>query len=686
METITALPLSQQIIAWMLQALGLLDDVRACSRSTAKSALRGEIVSQTWDHLLDELLALVGSTASPEHRETIVDELRAFDRSVSALDASGLPLHDRVPIVLNLLIPRIGVRLGLLARIIADLWGPPPLGEDGQPLPIVEWICDLLSPKTFGRLIELLLRARYPAWSPWGDVAMKLERKGVVSRKTVARWREGTGSAPSVSSLRALASLFPEGSVRDKVLLTLRFARAMMIARRSLEAEWADARAAEAMALGVGRFARGTCGLVASPAQTAELADLYTTMLRAPGAPKDLIVRSPPLQILFAQSTPEEAAAHLTRLAERARASGDATPLRPLLVDQLLVPSLLTPIVSLNVGASPWLTLHDAFNLVQGHWRSLQLQRSIARGEEISLLALAREELPPFTPSPGLRQLAESLIGPSLEVFPRREGGFNAGQTDQLRFFFALMIEGYGSRMNQQVMDALVEELNRSLREVALPGAVERVCDDPQILSEAPNLLLHRARRLASEGAHQEAHQRLLDWMKTSPTKRPDSQRLIAEVLLMRAHDTVPRLFELRQMEAQLRAMGAELPRIATVASSLVSVMFQMLDMSSRLLAKPDSTNAAAHRVNWLLPLALLVKLENEENDRSQALSVFVNNLLDELVAVLRHLPAHGESWATLAVIQEVVGQDSAEAVKRAIHFGAASDLNRLRSLLALYL
>lgn len=686
MDTITALPLSQQIIAWMLQALGLLDDVRACSRSTAKSALRGEIVSQTWDRLLDELLALVGSTASPEHRETIVEGLRTFDRSVSALDASGLPLHDRVPIVLNLLIPRLGVRLGLLARIVADLWGPPPLGEDGQPLPIVEWICDLLSPKTFGRLVELLLRARYPAWSPWGDVAMKLERKGVVSRKTVARWREGTGSAPSVSSLRALASLFPEGSVRDKVLLTLRFARAMMIARRSLEAEWADARAAEAMALGVGRFARSACGLVASPAQTAELADLYTTMLSAPGAPKDLILRSPPLQILFAQSTPEEAAAHLTRLAEKVRASGDATPLRPLLVDQLLVPSLLTPIVSLNVGASPWLTLHDDFNLVQGHWRSLQFLRSIARGEEISLLALTREELPPFTPSPGLRQLAESLIGTILEVFPRREGGFNAGKTGEIRLFFSLMIEGYGSRMNQQVMETIVAELNRSLREVALPSAFERVCDDPQTLSEAPNLLLHRARRLASEGAHQAAHQCLLGWLKTSPAKRPDSQRLFAEVLLMRAHGLVPRLFELRQWEAQLRAMGVERTQLATVASSLVAALFQVLEQSATLLAKPDSTSAFAHRVCWLLPLALLLAIEHEEGDRSRALTALVTNLLNDLGVVLQHLPAHGESWATFAVVLEAVGQDSAEAVKRAIHFGAASDLNRLRSLLELYL
>jgi hypothetical protein len=114
-EPTTPLPLSQQIIAWVLPALGYeelsaAEASRRVSHSTLKSAQRGAIISRKWQVLVDRVLELLGKDPKA-HGDEVRRVLKHWDESVAKLPPdSGLSLAERLHVLLVPAIPEVGIR------------------------------------------------------------------------------------------------------------------------------------------------------------------------------------------------------------------------------------------------------------------------------------------------------------------------------------------------------------------------------------------------------------------------------------------------------------------------------------------------------------------------------------------------------------------------------------------------
>ena len=323
MASSTALPLTQQVAAWVLQGLGVMDGLSTVSRSSAKNALAGDVIPQAWDKLFDEVVGALGLPGMPEGKDALLAAFHQADLNISRLDACDLDVSDRMPAVVRALIPAVGVRFGALAAVADQGVFPPVLDERGQPLPIADWLCEPLHPATFGRAAEVLLRSVLPSWTGWGKVAESLEEQGVASRKTVARWRSGELYVPNVANLAALAGRAPSGATRSRALVLLRVARLLTATRRALSREWGDAELAEQTASAVASWARLTRHALAQPGVLADLADYTAAGLEGPSGAGMHATLAPMARAFIAFDSPVAGAARLRSRAAEVRQSGD---------------------------------------------------------------------------------------------------------------------------------------------------------------------------------------------------------------------------------------------------------------------------------------------------------------------------------------------------------------------------
>jgi hypothetical protein len=124
-----ALALSEQILAWILQALGYADDKRRrvkVSHSTLKNARRGAVIPQSWDALVAGTLEVLGLKPAAELRAGLPGLLRSWDERVGELPATGdLSLAESIHVLLLRAIPELGIRLGAMAAWAAVRTGTP---------------------------------------------------------------------------------------------------------------------------------------------------------------------------------------------------------------------------------------------------------------------------------------------------------------------------------------------------------------------------------------------------------------------------------------------------------------------------------------------------------------------------------------------------------------------------------
>ena len=685
----TALPLTQQVMAWTLQGLGLLDHLSGLSRSSAKNALGGQVVSAAWEKLVDELLAVLGTPGQPQQREALGAALHEADRWISRLDAMDLDLLDRMPPVVRSLIPHVGARFGAAAAIIDQGIWVPPREEEGRLLPVADWLCDPLSASTFGRVAEVVLRGVYPTWTGWGQVAEDLERRGVASRKTVARWRSEELYVPNVANVNALAQLVPEGAGRSRALLALRTARLLTATRRALSKDWGDAVLAQETALAVASWARVTREALGQPGVLADLADNLALTFESPLAGHAYAHRSPLMQAVVPADSAAALALRLRYLASEVRRTSDGGQLRWLAAEQVMTPHpLLCLAVGVRLGATNPLQLlaGDAGEIVQHSWRFAAFLRAVANGEGLHFQPSGSTEKIPFKGSEALRAQAHRLLDRGRRIV-RPSDDEREEDMEYLQFAAMLAAESGGT----DALMALPEAWNSAFRRVAVPAAMEIVAT-PEVMDDSPHLAAYRARRLANEGADADAFGCIARWRALPGIKLWEERVAVADALITIGHRHLDRHAPLRASLTQLQGLEAKMPGAltATVTAALATcrgVLLQAHTGVSALLQAagdalheaPDSAGRAA-RATLLLPFAIRVGALGRSVGAS---NLDAERLASELEASLRALPTDGDSWAVLALWQACEGRDSSFAERQAVHFGAATTYRRLREVFA---
>lgn len=685
----TALPLTQQVMAWTLQGLGLLDGLSGLSRTSAKNALAGQVVSQAWEKLVDELLAVLGTPGQPAQREALGTALHEVDRWISRLDAMDLDLLDRMPPVVRALIPHVGARFGAAAAVIDQGIWVPPRDEEGRLLPVADWLCDPLSPSTFGRVAEIVLRGVYPGWTGWGQVAEDLERRGVASRKTVARWRSDELYVPNVANVNALAKLVPEGAGRSRALLALRAARLLTATRRALSRDWGDAVLAQETALAVASWARVTRQALGQPGVLADLADNLALTFESPLAGQAYAHRSPLMAAVIPSDSAAALAPRLRDLASEVRRTSDSGPLRWLAAEQVLMPHPLRCLaVGVRLGATNPLQLlaGDAAEIVQHSWRFAAFLRAVANGEGLRFQPSGSTEKIPFKGSEALRAQAHRLLDRGRRIV-RPGDDEREEDMEYLQFAAMLAAESGGT----DALMALPEAWNSAFRRVAVPAAMEVVAT-PEVMDDSPHLAAYRARRLANEGAEADAFGCIGRWRATPGIKLWEERVAVGEALITMGHRQLDRLAPLRASLTRLQGLETKMPAAltTTVAAALAKcqgVLLQAHTVASALLQAADDAlhdphdpPARAARATLLLPFAIRVGALGRSVGASKIDS---ERLASELEVSLRALPTDGDSWAVLALWQACEKTDSTFAQKQAHHFGAAGTYRRVREVLA---
>ena len=159
------LPLSQQILAWVLQALGL--DTPGVSRSTRRSALSGKPIQRRWEDLVVAFLESLGGIK--DGRELVAQGLaRRWDQAVSELPTVELTMAERLHAPLQLAAPQLGIRLGVLACLVA--------GKTQRRGSDCLWITRPFDDNYFGSVFMALCRHRFKGATNL-ELAEKFDKK-----------------------------------------------------------------------------------------------------------------------------------------------------------------------------------------------------------------------------------------------------------------------------------------------------------------------------------------------------------------------------------------------------------------------------------------------------------------------------------------------------------------------------
>ncbi|RME21206.1 MAG: hypothetical protein D6798_18695, partial [Deltaproteobacteria bacterium] len=411
MPTSTALPLTQQVLAWVLQAMGLLDDLAKVSKSSAKNALRGEVVSKTWDGLVLEACRAFGLDPDGSQRAQLGAALREIDGKYAKLNALGLPAEDLLPPVLRLVIPQLGVRLGALAAMVDDgLW---PEARSACPK-LAEWICDPLSPVAFGRIVEGLLVVHQSEWSTWSERKDQLDRRGIASKRTIERWRSPSVLAvPNVGNVVALAKVMGNADQQRIALLLLRLGRLVSVARKAL-ARWSGETQADGVEAAVRSWATVTRRALTSPQFVGELGELLGAGLAenvelARGFIESHRQHWGPL---LDGIEPENLGEVFQREGAALRRGDGSSLLRGLVVDQLLMPNpIVVAAVGSKLGAENMLiaATADPFEVIQGQWQVARAIGLVAEGKSFAWQAGPSDEMRLRRPSETLQKQARQI-------------------------------------------------------------------------------------------------------------------------------------------------------------------------------------------------------------------------------------------------------------------------------------
>lgn len=642
------LPLSEQILAWILTALGHENGPghkgSAPSDSTIKSALRGRMISRSWDDLVDLGLRTIGVPPDQEGRDRARAVLREWDALVGSLPpARELSLAERLHALLTRWIPQVGVRLGAAAALVS--------ARTGKHIEDCLWIAEPFERTFFGRVVHELLDRRFPEMSI-EDQKGELER--IVDRRTVERWFSGKTDVPQTEHLTALGELLGEGAE-----VFLRGARLAARLRADLRG-WIDQPMLSDLAGSVAAFGRYVARALAKPDGTARLIGWFHEDFRGAQAAEAQAVLRPFLWPPMREWSPVE-------LAERLSSAAKGSPSPALhawaLATTILIahPRLVADACSAH-GADMLTVLGaaDFARYVEHQWMMRLLVHVIAEGDG-GVVTDGEGRARPLRVSDSARETARRWRSSSLGFTRHSDDGVpDDDETIQM------LVEVFGVDAFH-TLARVADPLGELVVMLAAP-VIEISLADEEILKSGA-LCIARARRLAEGGDRSAA----LNWLKHgrergSPRSSAEAADLVA-ILGEIAHSV---LDDGRRLRAMLRECPDGEPRDAAIdvleaeAALVEQLLAQMIEVGNA----PERTPALLGLLVVAAPLTLRVALLRDElSDTDQALES-AQAVVDMIEACLEQQPAHGRGWSILALWRRCWGQKDDEAAKRAVHYG----------------
>jgi len=643
------LPLSEQILAWILTALGLENrpgpNGRAVSESTIKTARKAGMISRSWDDLVDVGLRAIGAPPDQERRDTARSVLRQWDSLVGSLPpARELSLAERLHAPLTRWIPQIGIRLGATAALVS--------ARTGKPIEDCLWIVEPFERTFFGRVVHELLDRRFP------DLTIedqKRELEGIVDRRTVERWFSGKTEVPQIEHLTALGELLGE-----EAEVFLRGARLAARLREDLRG-WIDQPMLSDLARSAAAFGRYAARTLAKPDGTAQLIGWFHEDLRRAQAAEAHAVLRPFLWPPMREWSPVELA---ERLSSAARASPSPGLHAWALATTILIahPRLVADACSAH-GAYMLAVLGaaDFARYVEHQWMMRVLVHMIAEGDGGAVTD--GEGTPrPLLVSDSARETARRWRLSSLRFTRHSDDGVPDDDETTRMLVEVFGVDAFHSLA--QVADPLGEHVAMLVAPV-----IEILLADEEILKSGA-LCIARARRLAEGGDRSAA----MAWLKHGRDRgSPRSSAEAADVVAILGEIAHSVLDDGRRLRAMLRECPEGEPR-----DSAIEALKAEATLVERLLAQMTEVGNAPERTPALLallvvaaPLTLRVALLRDElSDTDQALES-AQAVVDRTEACLEQQPAHGRGWAILALWRRCWGQKDDEATKRAVHYGS---------------
>jgi hypothetical protein len=653
-----ALPLSEQILAWILQALGYADDKRRrvkVSHSTLKNARRGAVIPQSWDALVAGTLEVLGLKPAAELRAGLPGLLRSWDERVGELPATAdLSLAESIHVLLLRAIPELGIRLGAMAAWAA-VRTCTPFGE-------WLWLVEPFDRRFFGRVVDALFKYRRPDLTTNDKRRGALENDDGVDWRTVERWRSGDIDVPNAAHLESLACVFRNGS-ED----LLRAARLACVLRGSLR-EWIGDESSAEWTSAVAEVGRGAAQALSDPVEMATLLRWFHADLLGPRGDGVLVATRPML--------PEDARAlprHelCERLASAVSALEDGSTVDHPYARWVIGLTMVLPHPQFSAGVCGMLGLlpaMDFFRIVESDWMLRSLMKAVATGD---MSGLTRAD-----GSPAGREIsgaARETAGRWVETCLRFRAA--AGDSPNDAEVFAMLTEVAGD-------DALLgfkfppdDARHLLVRFIEMFGIPTAAMEIPEgIVANSRALCFSRARVFAERGDASGA----LDWVGRArhlvgPMAISETADLLA-TLSMIAHGL---LDEYRLLRERLQAVpedeGAAEFRGALIDGALLaeSIVTMILEIGEA----PEATHALLATLVAAIPVAIRVAyLRMELSSEDEGLRpVAVDALVARLRACMDVNPTHGRGWAVLMLWTARSGPtpEATKQEKLATHFGA---------------
>lgn len=658
------LPLSQQILAWLVQALGLetaRSRGRRLSSGTLKGARLGKIIARSWHDLVLEVTALLG--LPPVARALWPDLLRRWDAAVSAMRAPALDPRDALLPILRMAVPRIGVRLGALTGLACSASGA---SQDRW-----EWLCDPLDPHLPRRVLEGLLSVHRPEWRTWEQRYAGLA--GAVDQRTIEKWNAGAVLGPKVIAKIAAA-------VHPSVEGPLRWARAAMVLRCDLEAT-VGAAAVASWREAVRHVGSSTLAILTDPSAVSRVAEFWTEEIAQATTPEVSVVLDSLARMAGVESRADDTAPWLQRAAAAryGEISPKKTEIHAVLLLTILQPHVRLLSAALEHGGSQSadaLASADLGRWLAGEWELLSLLRHLARGEPIQ----RQQGSGPRTICPipdAVRDAAKVELEGAARFIQVRADVARSSEAETTVLSF--LLDGNADEV-QAARSATMVEFPLAVIDRGMERSMSE--EDLRVL---PAFALARARRLAEAGDGPGALSILqtLDFTRQPPDAQ--ARRDLAGALMALAHDQLDALYEVVREWRTLRAALVEGPDALALGSELTqlaeSTVAAIADVDRLIVGATDCLTPSSLDEPPVEMLVLSFPYLLRRGRLLAALDSGGGELLgaqaiaEVLVAHAMQTPNDGEVAAMLAVSRRLGGPVDvpADIDKRCEHLGTAA-------------
>lgn len=643
----TELPLTQQVFAWSLRALGYTE-LQEISNSTLKNAQSGRPIPRRWDDLVHELVRVLGGSTNSAWVDAAKEALRSIDQKISELPRmEGISRRAILKAPLSQAFRALGSRLGALIAVLAM--------KRGQRVEEWGWLARPFEAGFFGQLVDHLLDRALPEAS-LEEKKQHLEH--AVDWRTLERWKSGEVDVPNVVDLTDLAACLGEGAE-----LHLRLARLAACWRRDL-AQWcADEEFVRSWSGSVTGVAQRVAGLLSSPCYFDQILSWYHDGLASAKGDRVLEGLKSRLGSLLHGASRQD----LIDALEAARRAGpDSRQGRAVLQFWLstivIFPHpICMPFLDLLMGTPSTMLLAgmDPLRLVGNSWMMLRLCESIAyEGNP----PVRRGNGEPLEPTQEDRAAARRI----LEGHEHWSMGGSPQEDRDLKQLTALL----GGLQGLELMEQIDSPTPRLLMKMRGRELEEDLCDDEVRRDHA--MCLRRARRLAEGGDSAVAIQWFLRAEEAGRFAAEDLEDCVRFYVAL-AHNLVDKALPLR-IEAVRQGVSRSEPWFCSALTCVADEAELRLEQVLPLCQTPSGGFLADMLVVVVPALLRIALIRDEISEPCEAYDYAV----EQLALALEANPTHGRLWAVWALVS--TAKDSADAPRarsNAGHFGAAAHFER---------